>query len=96
VPRVTPNLIVVDVHTCKDVPTPQSITDTCEDVLEITQEMDAQKESSTARNLSTGYGSGNARAGENLYMPLTIRVLHEHNLQQAYMARLHRRRHVSQ
>jgi hypothetical protein len=63
VPRVTPNLIVVDVHTCKDVPTSQSITDTCEDVLEITQEMDAQKESSTARNLSTGYGSGNKASG---------------------------------
>jgi hypothetical protein len=29
-------------------------------------------------------------------MPLTTRVLHEHNLQQAYMARLPRRRHVSQ
>jgi hypothetical protein len=93
---VTPNLIAVHVHTCNDVPIPQSITDTCEDVLEITQEMDAQKESSTVRNLSTGYGSGNARAGENLYRPLTIRGLHEHNLQQAYMARLPRHRHVSQ
>jgi diaminopimelate decarboxylase len=80
VPRVTLNLIAVHVHTCKDVPTPESITGKCEDVLEFIQEVGAQKVSSTVRSLATGYGLGNAYAGEILYRPLTTRVLHEHNL----------------
>jgi hypothetical protein len=75
VPRVISNPTAVHVHTCKNVTTPQSVTDNYENFLGLTQEKH-----------STGYDSSNGRVGEIPYRPITTQVL-EHNLQQVHTSK---------